>query len=537
MALQYRSKIDFGAILNSDKEGFNLGVDSSIFLREEPVRGVFAAPRIGVQGSSVGDAGAPINITAETDTSFLISVDGYAPVTVSLVVVGLTTGLAIAAHLEQRINLALIAAGYDCRVWVAFNNIDVAYEIYSQSTGLTSSVVVTDAPLLNIADTLLLGVANGGIELLGVDDQDYLLYTTGGAKFEQPIETSPHRTERYHSGFVKKKTMADFDITTMINMAGLAGNSLDNAVRLLLKSVFGSETATPGIAIDYEQSIPSTYFTLVRASTIFAEYYTGAYCKDFTLTVPGDSPGTMQFTGRAAYASIAGIGAIDAPVVASANVVLSNAPYKHVERFSAGARVMVVGLDGRTITHGGDGSLYIVAENQALDTVVLSQPVDAAANSYLTFWHPGAVQATSRDNIYTDLFGTFKFKHGGLPVCATNISLACVNDHFDRDNCFGSQGNEGFVAANKMTMTLECTLDLSGDNIGDLVQARKFGGFSPELLIGDGIGRSLFLQAPKWVTNVPAVELPESGTTSYTFSGVLYQSAPGARDPLLVSFV
>jgi hypothetical protein len=537
MAIQYRSKIDFAAILNSDKEGFNLGVDSSIFLREEAQRGVFAAPRIGVQGSSAGGAGAPTNISALTDTDFNVSVDGSAPLLISLVVAGLTTGAAIAAALEVAINTALIAAGYDARVWVYFNGVDVAYEIYSQSTGLTSSVVVTDALVNNIADDLLLGVANTGVELVGVDDQDFLLYTTGGAKFEQPIETSPHRTERFHSGFIRKKTMCDFDITTMINMAGTAGNSLDSAVKLLLKSVFGRETTTLGVAIDYEQSIPSTYFTLVRASTIFAEYYTGAYCKDFTLTVPGDAPGTMQFTGRAAFASIAGIGLIDAPVVASNVVTLSNAPYKHVERFSAGARVMVVAADGRTITHGADGSIYITSENQLLDTVTLSVAVDAAAGAYLTFWHPGAVQATARDNIYTDLYGTFKFKSTGIPVCATNISLNCVNDHFDRDNCFGSQGNEGFVAANKMTMTLECTLDLSGDNIGDLVQARKFGGFSPELLIGDGIGRSLLLTAPKWVTNVPAVELPESGTTSYTFSGVLYQSAPGARDPLLMSFV
>lgn len=537
MAIQYRSKIDFGAILNSDKEGFNLGVDSSLFLRQEVQRGVFSAPRIGVQGVSVSNITASTDISAETDTSFNISVDGYPAITVAIVPAGLATADAIAAALETAINTGLIAAGYDCRVWVVYNLVGTVYEVYSQSTGLTSSVVITDAALLNIADTLGLGLANGGLETVGVDDQDFLLYTTGGAKFEQPIETSPHRTERFHSGFIKKKMMADFDITTMINMVGSAGASLDQAVMLLLKSIFGKETITPGVTIDYEQSIPSTYFTLVRASTIFAEYYVGAYCKDFTLTVPGDAPGTMQFTGRSAYSSIAGIGLIAGAVIGSPNLILSNLPYKHVERFSAGARVMIVAPDGRTITHGADGSIFIVGESQLLDSIILSEPVDAADGAYLTFWHPGAVQATARDNIYTDLYGSFKFKTTGLPVCATNISLSCANDHFDRDNCFGSVGNEGFVAANKMTMTLECTLDLSGDNIGDLVQARKFGGFSPELLIGDGVGRSLLLRAPKWVTNVPAVELPESGTTSYTFSGVLYQSAPGARDPLLMSFV
>ena len=100
MGLQYRSKIDFGAILNSDKEGFNLGVDSSIFLREEVSRGTFAAPRIGLAGRSLSGALPSVDISAETDTSFNISVDGYPVVLVVLVPVGKTTPLLIAAHLE-----------------------------------------------------------------------------------------------------------------------------------------------------------------------------------------------------------------------------------------------------------------------------------------------------------------------------------------------------------------------------------------------------------------------------------------------------
>jgi hypothetical protein len=88
-----------------------------------------------------------------------------------------------------------------------------------------------------------------------------------------------------------------------------------------------------------------------------------------------------------------------------------------------------------------------------------------------------------------------------------------------------------------MTMTLEVTADLSGENLGDLVKARQFGGFSPELVIGNLSGRHLKLSAPKWVPSVPAIELPENGTTPVTLSGILYQSAAGQKDPLLLEYL
>ena len=537
MGLKYRSKIDFASIVNSDREGANLGVDSSIFIREEPSRGVFAVPRIGTQGGSVGDAGAVNNIAALPGVNFKISVDGGAVVNCHTVNAGKTTGGAIAAHLESVINTALAADGQDSRVWTFYDVGDDHYEIFSQSTGTDSLVVVTDGTTNNIADDLKIGLLNGGTEGPGIVDQDYLLYTEGGAKFEQPIEASPHRTERYHSGFIRKKVNCSFDITTMINMAGLAGASIDPAVAVLLKSSFGKQTLVPNTEMVYEQEIPTTYFSLVRASTIFAEYFTGGYVKEYAMTVPGDAPGTQKFSGRLANGAIAGIGIINGAVVASDTIVLQNTPIKHVARFTAGAPVMIVAADGRTITAGFDGTLIIGEETQATDTIVLSAAVDAEDGGFVVFWHPGAVKTTARDNIYTDLYGSFKFNTTEPSVCVTNISLTCNNDHVDRDNCFGSQGNEGFVAANKMTMTLECTLDLSGINLGSLVQARKFGGFTPQILIGDGVGRSLLITAPKWVVSVPAIDLPASGVTPVTFSGTLYESEPGARDPIVLEFV
>ena len=46
MAIKYRSLIDFAAILAGNREGINLGLDGSIFIRKEAVERTFERPRI-----------------------------------------------------------------------------------------------------------------------------------------------------------------------------------------------------------------------------------------------------------------------------------------------------------------------------------------------------------------------------------------------------------------------------------------------------------------------------------------------------------
>lgn len=96
---QFRSKVDYAQIYAGDKQGFNIGLDGSIFIRKEAVPRTFSAPRIGTQGSSIGDAGADTDISGGTDNAFKIAVDGGAVVNVVLTLVGLTTGAAIATEL------------------------------------------------------------------------------------------------------------------------------------------------------------------------------------------------------------------------------------------------------------------------------------------------------------------------------------------------------------------------------------------------------------------------------------------------------
>jgi hypothetical protein len=532
---KYRSKINFMSILNGDKEGYNLGIDSYLFIRSQASREVFLPPRIGTQGKSVSGAAPSTDISAGTDNALNVVVDGATAVLVTLTVAGKTTGPLIATELELKINTALIAAGLDKRVWVTY---DTLYRVSSQYTGLNSKVVITNAVTNNVADDLKLGIANTGTETVGVDDQDFLLYTEGGAKYAQPIESSPHRSERFHTSFIPKKITADFDITTLINMSGLAGASLDNAVRALLKGAAGLETVVPNVALNYSQSSDINYFSLVKATTLFAEYYVGCYVKDYTLTQAGDAPGTHKFAGMAKKATTAGIGKLFGAVVASTDVILDSVVYPHVERFKAGAYVMMVDTDGRTITAGADGSLYIVSVDLVLNKVVLSSAVDALDQSFLVFWHPGCVQTTARDNIYTDLQGSFKFSPTEPAVCVTNLTLTLANDHIDKMNCFGTDSNDGGVAGNRATWTLSITFDLSNDMFGKLIQSESFGGFQPEIIIGDSVStRYLKVTAPRWVPSIPEKAIPANGTTPITMEGLLYESEGGARDCVVLSFL
>ena len=168
----------------------------------------------------------------------------------------------------------------------------------------------------------------------------------------------------------------------------------------------------------------------------------------------------------------------------------------------------------------------------------LSASVDIDDDGYIVPWHPGAVSQTVRDNIFTDLEGEFRFnyKTPSPAICVTNIVLGFTNNHTDVNNCFGTDGNQGFVAGGRLDMNLAVTFDLSNENYGEVVKSSKFEGFCPEIILGATTGRHLLIRAERWVPEVPPIELPEEGVTPVTLEGLLYESSPGKRDPILVSY-
>lgn len=534
---KYRSLVNYADIITSNRGGIATGLEADTFVRKEAVQRTFNAPRVGTVGSSIGAASASTDISAGSDDSFNINIAGEGAVLVTLTLAGLITGSAIEAEMETKINAALAAAGSDRRVWVNFDGGDDHYEIYDQSTGTTSTVVITDAGANNVADDLNIGVANGGTETAGTNDQDYFLKTTGDISHNQPIDPDPHRTGRFHTGILKRKIVSEFSWDSLLNMSGDAGDSLDNAVRLLWESIFGTETVVAAQHIQYTQGLPNFTFSAVKIGTIHGEYFTGAYAKDMTLTAPGDAEVTLNYTGMAEKGSIAGLGQIDGAVASNTLITLDA---NHWKRFlnegTNKARLMVVSADGRTITAGHDGSLTLESVDSGAGTITVGTAVDAEDDGFIVPWHPGAIQATSRLNPATDLEGSIKLTSTGDEICATNIELGYVNDHVDLNNCFGTKANQGFVAANKATITLGVTVDLSNENFGDIVQTRTFDGFDPVLTIGDTTTRHLEITSPKWIVEVPAIELPENGVVPVTLTGNFFQSSPGARDPIRARF-
>lgn len=528
---KFRSKVNYAQIFAGDKQGYNLGLDGAIFVRQEATPRVFNVPRVGTQGKSTSAAAPSTDISLGPDTSLNVNLSGRGAVLVALVLAGLTTGPAIAAELETKTNAAYAALGYDERCWVEFAG--GLYVIWNQSTGVTATVVVTNAAALNVADELKLGIANGGVEVAGTNDQDCLLYTTGGPTFNQPVETNTHRNGRFHGGIIRQKKIAEFDIDAFINMSGTAGASIDTAVALMWEAVCGKKTVAAGSFIDFEQDYPAVYMSMVRVSTIFGEYYNGAYTKNMDLAFPGEGPATTKWTGKAADAAIAGIATVNGVVAASTSIILDAGM---TERYTVGAYIMAVDTDGRTILAGADGSLKVDAYNDLTETLTTNVAVTLPDNSYIVPWHPGAVQQTTRDNIYTDLVGTMKLRAAGTVIDVTEITLSIANDHVDLDNRFGADANKGFVAGNRLTATLGVTFDLSNETMGEVVRTRDFGGFTPEIVLGATSGRHLKITGQRWIPSVPTIEVPENGTTPVTLEGVLYESAPGARDPFKFRF-
>jgi hypothetical protein len=316
-------------------------------------------------------------------------------------------------------------------------------------------------------------------------------------------------------------------------MSGNAGDSIDPAIRTMLELAFGTEEVQAGTAINYKQGLPSFSVSMARVSTIFGEYYTGGYTKELGFTFPGDGPATVKHSGKLCKGSIAGIAKVAAPVNASAQVGVTAG---EENGYTGGSFVMAMDNDGRTILAGADGSLSVVSTDDVGHNVQVSSPVTIPTGGFLVPWYPGAMQQTARENVYTDLVGHVKLHQGGSQIDVTNVSFTFNNDTDDLDNIFGKDANAGRAYGKRATGTLSVTMNLSNENYREIVQARLFKGFTPEIVLGDVNGRHLKITASKWIPSIPALEVPESGLTPVTLEGVCYESAPGMRDPFVVSF-
>jgi hypothetical protein len=155
---------DAATILGTEAETFVLA-DGDTLIVDPDSDGDDTVTFAATAGTSVSGETPSTDISGETDTKFMISVDGEDAQEVTLALTGLTSGGAIANEMQNKIQ---DLGGVFAAVTVAFE--DGVYTITSGTAGTGSSVVITDAPAGNIAEELKIGAANDGVETAGSGD-------------------------------------------------------------------------------------------------------------------------------------------------------------------------------------------------------------------------------------------------------------------------------------------------------------------------------------------------------------------------------
>jgi hypothetical protein len=526
--MKHRSVLNFGQQYNSFKNGYAVGIENFAFMREEVTPGTFNPPRIGTQGCSTSGATPSTDLSLAGDGTIVMSVDGGAPVTVSLTVAGLTSGALIAAAIETQGNLALGAAGQDGRIWVEYTG--SVYKIYAQKTN-TAGVVVSGGTL---ADELKLGLANAGTETTGTDSPDWFWTTKMGIKHSQDFEMSKHKSGRQPSNIIKKKKMLEGDVELYVNMAGGSTVDIDDSVALLLQCVFGQKTVgANSISFDQKQP-PSTYFSILQGNNTFNRVANGCYVKNFTITLPGDGEASMKFTMKGRESKECSIGKVNGPVTASTSVILENG---EAGNFEPDCRVMIIDADGRTVLAGVDGGLKVNAVDLTTHTLTLSSSITCLDGSFVAPWLPHVFGFGGIDNPVTGLQGSVSFDGGATTIEEIrSVEISVDPKTEDLDNYYGTDTNRGYVVGDRSEISVKVEMNLSASQFKKIQQSRRFESFSMKVVLGPANGRRLEIECPKVMYKIPGVEIPDTGTVPVTFEGFALQQVLGSLDAVLLSF-
>ena len=505
---KFRSNLNFATQYLSKKQGYAIGIENFVFIREETTPGVFNPPQIGTQGKSTSGTTPSTDLSAGTDVNLRVAVDGGAVVTATLLSVAtLSTATLIAAALETAINLALNVASQDARVWVEFAA--GKYVVWSQKADSTSLVVITNGLTLNVADDLKLGLANTGAEVVGLRGTDFVCATKSSLKRSQPFEKSKCRSGRQALDIIKKKIVAEGDLEMYVSMnTASATPEIDLAVATLLEQIFGKKTVTAS-EIKFDSSQPQTkYFSVVQGNNIFSRVLNGGYAKSWTLTLPGDGEAMVKFGLKGQEVKEASVVSVPTVVLNSVNVV---ATVGESDKADVGAVVMVVDADGRTVLFGATGTLTIVSRNDTTNTIVLSSPVSIPAGGFLTGWMPHVFGFSEVGSPVTGLEGSVSFDGGATTIEEIrSVELMFDPKVEDLDGYYGADGNRGYVVGDRSDIKAKVEMNLSASQYDLIVQAKAFTSFAMKFVLGPVGGRRLEVIMPKVIYTSPAVELPDT---------------------------
>lgn len=530
---KFRCSLNWADQYNSNKQGYASALELYPFVREETSPGVLNPPQSGTQGKSVSSALAITDISGITDNKFNIDIDGEGVVEVTLANVA-ATATDIAIELETKINEAYANANKDGRVWVIYNV--SSYEIYSQTTGSNSSVVITDALTDNIADDLDLGLANGGTETVGTDSNDWIYVTAASVNYSQEFEKSAHRSGRQATSIYRKKKMVEGSLE-MYCLLGQPNSSeiyMPNAMKTVLKSAFGNISYDETDIAVFDMKQPhKTYFSVLTANNVFSQVSNGAYIKTWGLECPGDDAAKITMDLKARDSKVTIPSKIQTGATSSTIALIAGEEH----RFEEGSLVMICSADGRTITEGFDGSLSVLTIGTS--QVTLNRSVTTETNGFLVPYYPlfGYNIPADKAQISTDLQGTVSFDGGATIVdTVTSCSVNVDPQLTDLDGYYGADGNRGFVDSSRTNITVSVTMHLTAEQASLIMKAKKFTEFSMKIVVGFPDDQKMIVECPKVIFKVPAIEIPEDGPIEVTLEGEALQTLTGQMDAVKVTF-
>ena len=533
---KFRTTQNYKIAYESNKGGIAIGIENFVHLTREVTAGTFVPPDIGDQGEYVGTAN-PDPFVPPTKTKFKVAVDGGLVVEVTLTgpqLAACTTGATTAATLTTAANLALAAAGQDGRVWLDFDA-DV-FTVYSQKTGLNSSVVVTAGT--GIDDLAVEMFLLGGTPTAGTPGREFLYMTKCGLKVGQPFELSAHRTGRQGSSIIKKKIAAEGDIELYLNFDEAGSVPLiDQPVREILENVLGREVSTSALK-RYDAVNPgSSFLSILQGNNVFARAFNGCYGKSLKISLPGDGEAKMTIPFKARDGKYATLGKLAALISNSANVVLTAG---EADKFDTGSRVMLVDIDGRTVLAGARGDISFRRTGTA--TGVLSEAVgvleDIPVGAYLAPWTPHNFDQYGIDNPVTGLVGTISLDGGSTTIEEIRSCEISFDPKVeDQDNYYGADGNRGRVVGGRAEITIDLDVMLSNSQAQQIMQARRFEAKNILVKLGDPTGRHLRFIFPRVLFAVPDVELPDEGSVPLKLAGKALQSNVGSLDAFAMEYV
>lgn len=381
-------------------------------------------------------------------------------------------------------------------------------------------------------------------QLIAPAATDFLFTLDGGSiAFNQPFDSSPHRSSRHHTSIIKKKKTLAWDFSTFFNidetLGSAASTEIDSAVRTLFRSLMGFEDVSAGAV--YDTSVPpSTTFTLLENGDKWSRQACGCFVQDGEITLPGNGNSMIKWTGNGKEAFYVGIAKSITDNSAGNTINLISAD---ADRIPLGAMIMIIKSDGvtRSTDTAAGTSRLVLAKTSNVITVSGAPLADADGSGggtpiYVCYYEPAT--KTAINNPITGLVGSFSIV-GLSGQCLRNGTIKMSNSHELVDYCFGSDSLDSpfFVPGSRFTAAVSVEMNMNSEVLEFFNRVTEFQAQDILFVLGSSTGRRMEVAVPNAFFPVPAFSVPATGSVPIVFAGTAYQTVLDAADEVTVSFI